>query len=239
MNGGLVKGGFDVVGMASSAGGLSALTVVLGDLGPDFPATVLIVQHLDPRHRSLMADILNRRSEIPVTEAGDGDKLLPGHVFCAPPNHHLLVNPDGTLGERNAARCASIEHKLGIHASPTAVMVYDGALGYLVGEENKGVAYMFIMMNLARFAVGLEGVSIAERAFQRALAYHMVNANVPKDQVVGKKGPVPSIVNTPINVDGSEGAVKVNGDATVLQSGVMASNGSIYVVDKVLTPPSA
>ena len=76
-------------------------------------------------------------------------------------------------------------------------------------------------------------------AFQRALAYHMVNTIVPKDQVVGKKGPVPSIVNTPINVDGSEGAVKVNGDATVLQSGVMASNGSIYVVDKVLTPPSA
>jgi uncharacterized surface protein with fasciclin (FAS1) repeats len=75
--------------------------------------------------------------------------------------------------------------------------------------------------------------------FQRALAYHMVNTIVPKDQVVGKKGPIPSIVNTPINVDGSEGAVKVNGDATVLQSGVTASNGSIYVVDKVLTPPSA
>ena len=76
-------------------------------------------------------------------------------------------------------------------------------------------------------------------AFQRALAYHMVNANVPKDKVVGAKGPIPSIVNTPINVDGSEGAVKVNGDATVIQSGVAASNGSIYVVDKVLTPPSA
>jgi len=83
----------------------------------------------------------------------------------------FLVNPDGTLGERNGASCASIEHKLGIHASPTAVMVFDNAAGYLVGEENKGLAYMFIMMNAARFAVGLEGVSIAERAFQRALAY--------------------------------------------------------------------
>ncbi|HYD57287.1 MAG TPA: acyl-CoA dehydrogenase [Burkholderiales bacterium] len=82
-----------------------------------------------------------------------------------------LVNKDGTLGRRNAARCASIEHKLGIHASPTAVMVYEDAVGYLVGEENKGLAYMFIMMNAARFSVGLEGVSIAERAFQRALAY--------------------------------------------------------------------
>ncbi|MDH5211493.1 MAG: acyl-CoA dehydrogenase [Betaproteobacteria bacterium] len=83
----------------------------------------------------------------------------------------FLVNADGSLGKRNEARCASIEHKLGIHASPTAVMVFEEALGYLVGEENKGLAYMFIMMNAARFAVGLEGVSIAERAFQRALAY--------------------------------------------------------------------
>ncbi|HJS36739.1 MAG TPA: acyl-CoA dehydrogenase [Burkholderiales bacterium] len=83
----------------------------------------------------------------------------------------FVVKPDGSLGERNAARCASIEHKLGIHASPTAVMVYDNAIGYLVGEENKGLAYMFVMMNAARFSVGLEGVAIAERAFQRALAY--------------------------------------------------------------------
>jgi hypothetical protein len=81
------------------------------------------------------------------------------------------VKPDGSLGERNSARCASIEHKLGIHASPTAVMVFENAVGDLVGEENKGLAYMFVMMNAARFSVGLEGVAIAERAFQRALAY--------------------------------------------------------------------
>ena len=74
-------------------------------------------------------------------------------------------------GQRNTAKCASIEHKLGIHASPTAVMVYDKAVGYVVGEENHGLEYMFIMMNAARFAVGLEGVAIAERAFQRALAF--------------------------------------------------------------------
>ncbi len=83
----------------------------------------------------------------------------------------FLVKPDGSLGERNSARCASIEHKLGIHASPTAVMVFDNAVGYLVGEENKGLSYMFIMMNAARFSVGLEGVAISERAFQRAVAY--------------------------------------------------------------------
>ena len=83
----------------------------------------------------------------------------------------FMVKADGSPGARNAANCASIEHKLGIHASPTAVMVFENAVGYLVGEENKGLAYMFIMMNAARFGVGLQGVSIAERAFQRALAY--------------------------------------------------------------------
>jgi 3-(methylthio)propanoyl-CoA dehydrogenase len=99
-----------------------------------------------------------------------------------------LVKADGSLGERNDAKCVSIEHKLGIHASPTSVMVYGekgGAVGYLVGDENRGLEYMFIMMNAARFAVGLEGVSIGERAYQLALAY-------AKDRVqgseAGKKG---------------------------------------------------
>ncbi len=86
----------------------------------------------------------------------------------------FLVNPDGSLGARNDVLCTSIEHKLGIHASPTAVLAYGdhgGAVGYLVGEENRGLEYMFIMMNLARFSVGLEGVGIGERAYQRAVAF--------------------------------------------------------------------
>ncbi len=86
----------------------------------------------------------------------------------------FLVGKDGSIGKRNDVKCASIEHKLGIHASPTAVMIYgekEGAVGYLVGEENHGLGYMFIMMNAARFAVGLEGLSISERAYQQALAY--------------------------------------------------------------------
>jgi acyl-CoA dehydrogenase len=83
----------------------------------------------------------------------------------------FLPNADGSPGQRNGVQCASIEHKLGIHASPTAVLVYENAVGYLVGEENRGLEYMFIMMNLARFAVGMEGLSISERAYQQALAY--------------------------------------------------------------------
>ncbi len=85
-----------------------------------------------------------------------------------------LVHDDGTLGARNDVRCHSIEHKLGIHASPTCTMVYGdlgGATGYLLGEENQGLQCMFTMMNNARLAVGLQGVGIAERATQQALRY--------------------------------------------------------------------
>ena len=100
----------------------------------------------------------------------------------------FLVNKDGSIGERNDVNCVSIEHKLGIHASPTAVLAYGekaGAVGYLIGEENRGLEYMFIMMNAARFAVGLEGLAIGERAYQKALSY-------ARDRVqgaeVGKRG---------------------------------------------------
>lgn len=81
------------------------------------------------------------------------------------------VTPDGTLGERNSFRPVGIEHKLGIHASPTCVMAYEGARAELVGRPNEGLAHMFVMMNAARLAVGVEGVGIAERAYQGALAY--------------------------------------------------------------------
>ncbi len=85
-----------------------------------------------------------------------------------------LVKEDGTPGERNDLRCVSIEHKLGIMGSPTCVMSYgdnDGAIGYLVGEENRGLEYMFTMMNNARLAVGLQGLSITERAYQQAASF--------------------------------------------------------------------
>lgn len=86
----------------------------------------------------------------------------------------FLVNADGSLGRRNDVRCAAIEHKLGIHASPTCVMTFGddgGATGYLVGEENAGMAAMFTMMNQARLSVGLEGVALGERAYQQALGH--------------------------------------------------------------------
>jgi acyl-CoA dehydrogenase len=87
----------------------------------------------------------------------------------------VLLNADGTLGERNDVYCAGIEHKLGINANPTCTLNYGeksgGAIGYLVGEQNRGLEYMFIMMNAARFSVGVQGLAIADRAYQSALTY--------------------------------------------------------------------
>ncbi|MFT4195717.1 acyl-CoA dehydrogenase [Ottowia sp.] len=86
----------------------------------------------------------------------------------------FLVEPGGALGERNDVYCVSIEHKMGIKASPTAVLQYGdhgGAVGYLVGEENRGLEYMFIMMNAARYAVGVQGIAVADRAYQKAVEY--------------------------------------------------------------------
>ena len=86
----------------------------------------------------------------------------------------FLVNADGSLGERNDVHCVSIEHKLGIKASPTAVLQFGdhgGAIGTLVGEENRGLEYMFIMMNSARFSVGMQGIAVSERAYQQAVAF--------------------------------------------------------------------
>ena len=83
----------------------------------------------------------------------------------------FLVNDDGSLGERNAVTCGSIEEKMGIHGNSTCVMNYDGATGWMVGEENKGLAAMFIMMNAARLGVGTQGLAVGEVAFQNAVAY--------------------------------------------------------------------
>ena len=102
-------------------------------------------------------------------DAPEGVKVI--SLFIVP---KFLVNDDGSLGERNDVKCVSIEHKMGINASPTCVLAYGdgkGAVGYLVGEENRGLEYMFIMMNHARLGVGLEGVALAERAYQHAREY--------------------------------------------------------------------
>ena len=88
---------FDVVGMAASAGGLSALTKVLSPLPAAFPCAIVIVQHVDPNRRSLMAEILSRSTRLSVKQAEGGDKIYPGNVYIAPPDQHVLVSPDGSI----------------------------------------------------------------------------------------------------------------------------------------------
>jgi hypothetical protein len=108
----------------------------------------------------------------------------------------FLVNADETLGARNDVWCASIEHKLGIHGSPTAVLLFGddkgevgaGAIGTLIGQENRGLEYMFIMMNAARFAVGVQGIGVSEAATQRATAY--ARDRIQSRAVEGSTGPV-------------------------------------------------
>ena len=126
-----------------------------------------------------------------LPDAPEGVKGI--SLFVVP---KFLLNADGTPGERNDVHCVSIEHKLGIHASPTAVLAFGdngGAIGTLVGEANRGLEYMFVMMNEARFAVGMEGLALSERAYQRALAY-------AKDRIQGTEagvrgGPKVSIIH--------------------------------------------
>lgn len=109
----------------------------------------------------------------------------------------FLINDDGSLGARNDVHCVSIEHKLGIKASPTAVLQFGdggGAIGTLVGEENRGLEYMFIMMNAARFGVGMQGVGLAEHAYQQAVAF--AKDRIQSRDVAGSSGPV-AIIHHP------------------------------------------
>jgi len=110
----------------------------------------------------------------------------------------FMVNPDGSLGARNDLRCSGLEHKMGIHASPTAVMSYGddgGAVGFLIGEENRGLEYMFTMMNNARLGVGVQGVGIAERAYQQAVAY--AKGRVQSRSLTGKNPDPVAIIQHP------------------------------------------
>ncbi|WP_085315273.1 acyl-CoA dehydrogenase [Derxia lacustris] len=132
-----------------------------------------------------------------LPDAPEGVKGI--SLFVVP---KFLVNDDGSLGKRNDVWCASIEHKLGIKASPTAVLLFGddkgdvgpGGIGYLVGEENRGLEYMFVMMNAARFGVGMQGVAVAERAYQKAVGY--AKDRTQSRDLTGGKEPV-AIINHP------------------------------------------
>jgi two-component system chemotaxis response regulator CheB len=130
---------FDIVAMAASAGGLSALSTVLGGLPGDFPAPIAIVQHLDPRHRSLMDQILGKRTPLDVTQAEEGDTLEPGWVYIAPPDYHLLVNSDGTLSLSQSELVHFVRPSADLLFESMAASYGDGAIAVvLTGSGSDG-----------------------------------------------------------------------------------------------------
>ena len=140
-------------------------------------------------------DLAENIIHLVLARTPDGPPGVKGiSLFIVP---KFLVGDDGAVGARNDVWCASIEHKLGIHGSPTAVLMFgsgqgdvgEGAVGYVVGDENRGLEYMFIMMNAARYAVGQQGIAVSERAYQQALAY--ARDRVQSRAVEGSSGPVP------------------------------------------------
>ena len=128
-------------------------------------------------------------------------------VFIVP---KFLVNPDGSLGERNHVSCLKLEHKIGIHASPTCVLEFDEAVGYIIGEEQTGMRSMFTMMNNARLSVGLEGLATTEAAYQHALDYARERR---QSRAVGSSGPEPSPIIEHADVQLMLATMKANIDA--------------------------
>ncbi len=120
---------FELVAMASSAGGLSALSEILSALPSDFPAAIVVVQHVDPRHRSLMADILAKRTGLHVKEAEEGERVCAGSVYVAPPDRHLLINADGSL--------SLTQTELVHFVRPSADLLFESAAA---GYTNRAIA---------------------------------------------------------------------------------------------------
>lgn len=130
---------FDVIALASSAGGLNALSAILSALPPDFPIAIVVVQHLDPRHTSLMADILSRRTNLIVNQAREGDRLQAGHVYIAPPDRHLLVTRGGILSLSQSELVHFVRPSADLLFESVAACCKDRAIGVvLTGTGSDG-----------------------------------------------------------------------------------------------------
>jgi 3-(methylthio)propanoyl-CoA dehydrogenase len=138
-------------------------------------------------------DLAENIIHLVLARTPDAPKGIKGiSLFLVP---KMFVGDDGRLGARNALRCQSIEHKLGVRASPTCVLAFEGATGFLIGQENAGLEYMFTMMNAARFAVGVQGIAISERAMQQALSW--AKTRVQGRPVDGSAAEAVAIINHP------------------------------------------
>lgn len=145
---------FDVVAMAAFAGGLTALSQILTALPADFPAAILVVQHLDPRHRSLMAEILSRRTPLKIQEGKEGDTLSPGTVYIAPPNRHLLVNNDGTLSLSQSELVHFVRPSADVLFESVAAIYKDRAIAFvLTGTGSDGAMGVQAIKKMGRTVI--------------------------------------------------------------------------------------
>src|SRR5687767_6025598 len=129
--------GFEIVALAASAGGLKALAYVLAALPADFPAALVVVQHLDRRHRSMMAEILGKRTALPVQEAREGDTLVVGRAYVAPPDRHLLVNADGSLSLTQTELVHFVRPSADLLFESTAAAYRDRAIAVVLSGSGK------------------------------------------------------------------------------------------------------
>ena len=187
-----------VVGLAASAGGLNALIQVISKLPGDFPAAVVVVQHLEPTHRSMIASILDRRTDLLVTEARDGDTLVDGHTYVAPPNRHLLVHVDRSLSltqselvhfvrpsadllfESLAASCR--ERAIAVVLSGTGI---DGSLGVTAVKKMGGTVIAQDQASAEFF--GMPGAAIGTGAVDLVLSLDEISPALMRLTMLGTK----------------------------------------------------
>jgi two-component system chemotaxis response regulator CheB len=160
---------YDVVALAASAGGLDALSEVLGALPADFPAAVVVVQHVSPRHKSLLARILARHTRLPVTQSADGDRLSAGHVYVAPPDWHLLVEPGGQLSLAQTPHVRYVRPSGDVLFGSVATCCKDrGVAVVLTGGGSNGAAGVRMLNELGGFVIAQDPATAQQPAMPRA-----------------------------------------------------------------------
>jgi two-component system chemotaxis response regulator CheB len=178
---------FDVVAFAASAGGIQALSIVLGRLPADFPAALVVVQHVSPKHKSYLPDILGRRTRLRVKPAEEGDRLAPRRVYVAPPDRHVLINPDGTLSLTQTKKVRHVRPSADVLFPSLAASCRDrGVAVVLTGGDANGAAGVRVVKQAGGFAIAQDEATSRHFAMPAAaVATGCVDLVLP----VGRIGP--------------------------------------------------
>jgi two-component system chemotaxis response regulator CheB len=176
---------YDVIAVAASAGGLPALSAVLAPLPPDFPAAVVVVQHISPRHKSHLAHILARKTLLPVIQAADGDRLAPGRVYVAPPDWHLLVQPGGRLALAQTPKVRFVRPSGDVLFGSVATCCKDRGIAVtLTGGGSNGAAGVKLIKELGGLAIAQDPAAAQQSAMpQAAIETGCVDLILPLEEI--------------------------------------------------------